>query len=312
MGSVMITVDQIVAQLHDSTGPVSARMRSIFSLKSLATAQAVRALEHSLLSDPSALVRHEVAYVLGQMCAADALPTLKAVLEDPSEDVMVRHEAAEAMGAIAHTSVLPLLEKYAADASLAQEITETCLLAVNRIRWAHSAHEKQIHKPFASVDPAPPEDNKDVHHLKSVLCDASQPLFERYKAMFALRNKADEQAVLALCAGMQADKHSALFRHEVAYVLGQMQHPASIPTLERFLSDQKEHEMVRHEAAEALGSIGSTAAEKILSHFRTDEKDVVRESVEVALDISEYVSGSDLHYAQKVDGLTKSRSIQPT
>ncbi|KAI0564481.1 Deoxyhypusine monooxygenase [Gracilaria domingensis] len=246
------------------------------------------------------------------MCATDSLPTLEKVLQDASEDVMVRHEAAEAMGAIAHTSALPLLERYASDQSLAQEIRETCLLAVHRIKWLQIAHGNAPDVPYTSVDPAPAHHEQDVDQLRTVLCDTSKPLFERYKSMFALRNKGGEQAVLALCAGMQADKESALFRHEVAYVLGQMQHQASIPTLQYFLSDQNEHEMVRHEAAEALGSIGSVTAEKILSQFRTDRKEVVRESVEVALDISDYVSGHDLHYAPHADIVTKSSPLQPT
>ncbi|PXF50154.1 Deoxyhypusine hydroxylase [Gracilariopsis chorda] len=307
----MTTAEQIISQLLDRNSPVAARMRSIFSLKGLATPQAVQALEKSLVTDPSALVRHEVAYVLGQMRAIQSLPTLTKVLENAAEDVMVRHEAAEAMGAIAHNSVLPLLDRYAADASLAREIRETCVLAVNRIRWyQHQTTPAQA--PYTSVDPAPPEQGKDVSQLQDLLCDASKPIFERYKAMFALRNIGGEQAVLALCAGMDAEKESALFRHEVAYVLGQMQHSASVPTLARFLKDQQEHEMVRHEAAEALGSIASPQAEKILDQFRADEKDVVRESVEVALDISDYISGDHLHYAQKINGASNTTSLQAT
>lgn len=212
---------------------------------------------------------------------------------------MVRHEAAEAMGAIADNSVLPLLKQYAQDQSLAQEIRETCQLAVNNIRWSEQAHT-QPDSIYTSVDPAPPIEGRSIKQLRSMLCDVESPLFKRYSAMFALRNKGGEDAVMALCDGMVADKNSALFRHEVAYVLGQMQHEASISTLEKCLQDHEEHEMVRHEAAEALGSIGSAKADTILAEFRNDKKDVVRESVEVALDISDYVTGHDLHYAQKL------------
>ena len=65
---------------------------------------------------------------------------------------------------------------------------------------------------------------------------------------------------------------SALFRHEVAYVLGQMQQPSAIPHLSEVLANSKEHDMVRHEAAEALGSCigmddgqGVTEKEKVIS-----------------------------------------------
>ena len=52
------------------------------------------------------------------------------------------------------------------------------------------------------------------------------------------------------------NQKSALLRHELAYVLGQMQMDEALPTLKKILSDLNEHVMVRHEAAEALGAIG--------------------------------------------------------
>ncbi len=59
--------------------------------------------------------------------------------------------------------------------------------------------------------------------------DVNLGLFERYKAMFSLRNLGTEEAVLQLARGFEDD--SALFRHEIAYVFGQLQHVASVPSL---------------------------------------------------------------------------------
>jgi hypothetical protein len=42
--------------------------------------------------DPSALFKHELAYVLGQMKNKTALPLLEKVLMDEKQDIMVRHE----------------------------------------------------------------------------------------------------------------------------------------------------------------------------------------------------------------------------
>jgi hypothetical protein len=42
--------------------------------------------------DPSALLKHELAYVLGQMKNPYAIPILNKTLEDLTEDPMVRHE----------------------------------------------------------------------------------------------------------------------------------------------------------------------------------------------------------------------------
>jgi len=43
-------------------------------------------------NDPSALLKHELAYCLGQIKKTVALPTLESVLRNKSEDPMVRHE----------------------------------------------------------------------------------------------------------------------------------------------------------------------------------------------------------------------------
>ena len=48
-------------------------------------------------ADHSALLKHELAYCLGQMKKTSALPTLESVLRDTSEDPMVRHEVKEPM-----------------------------------------------------------------------------------------------------------------------------------------------------------------------------------------------------------------------
>lgn len=55
--------------------------------------------------------------------------------------------------------------------------------------------------PYRSVDPAPPAQRKSVPELRTQLLDNSLPLFERYRAMFALRNLGSEEAVLALGDG---------------------------------------------------------------------------------------------------------------
>ena len=43
-------------------------------------------------ADESALLKHELAYCLGQLKKTSALPVLESVLKDESENPMVRHE----------------------------------------------------------------------------------------------------------------------------------------------------------------------------------------------------------------------------
>jgi len=90
------------------------------------------------------------------------------------------------------------------------------------------------------------------------------------------------------------ESRSALLKHEIAYVLGQMQNDAAVPFLIERLEDLGEDVMVRHEAAEALGAIGNRGALATLEKFIGDEEIVVSESCEVAIDLLNWVSRSDI------------------
>ena len=93
-----------------------------------------------------------------------------------------------------------------------------------------------------------------------------------------------------------------MFRHEIAYVLGQVQSPACVQELIERLKMTDENEMVRHECAEALGSIAHEECQKVLEEYLKDSVVVVKESCEVALDMCEYENSPEFQYA---DGLVK-------
>jgi deoxyhypusine monooxygenase len=128
--------------------------------------------------------------------------------------------------------------------------------------------------------------------------------------MFGLRDLASPPdlptavpAIEALAKGFTDP--SALFRHEIAFVFGQLSHPASIPALTAALSDLSEESMVRHEAAEALGSLGDEeGVEDTLKRFLNDKEQVVRESVVVALDMAEFEKGGETEYALMPEATT--------
>ena len=64
------------------------------------------------------------------------------------------------------------------------------------------------------MDPAPPSSAfsiSEVNDLRRKLLDKELPLFERYRAMFALRNIGTPAAVDALADGFSDD--SALFKY---------------------------------------------------------------------------------------------------
>ena len=80
--------------LSDRKAPMKARYRALFTLKNLGGEEAINTIA-SNFSDPSALLKHELAYCLGQMQDQQALDVLRNVVRDVKQDVIVRHEAGE-------------------------------------------------------------------------------------------------------------------------------------------------------------------------------------------------------------------------
>ena len=102
---------------------------------------------------------------------------------------------------------------------------------------------------------------------------------------------------------------SALFRHEIAYVLGQIQHDACVAQLTENLEDVHESPMVRHECAEALGSIATEECMNILKNYLHDNERVVKESCVVALDMCEYENSDDFQYADTMAKLKQGEGL---
>ncbi|XP_008235715.1 PREDICTED: deoxyhypusine hydroxylase-B [Prunus mume] len=283
-------------RLLDPTQPISERFRALFSLRNLKGPGPRNALI-TATRDSSNLLAHEAAFALGQMQDADAIPALVAVLNDLSLHPIVRHEAAEALGAIGLESNVPLLENSLA-LDPAQEVKETCALALNRIEQLKDSGNQSLDEksPFMSVDPAAPAtSSSSVNQLREVLLDEKKNMYERYAALFALRNNSGDEAVSAIVDSLGSK--SALLRHEVAYVLGQLQNKDASAALSNILMDRNEHPMVRHEAAEALGSIADDQSVSLLKEFAKDPEPIVSQSCEVALSMLEFErSGKSFEY----------------
>lgn len=213
--------------LNDSSRPLKERFRALFTLKNIGGLTAVDQIR-TCFKDSSALLKHELAYCLGQMQNPAAIGILTNVLKDLSQEPMVRHEAGmlksslfnfqklkqdmqnilyflslgEALGAIGDSRVIPLLEKYCKDS--VPEVAETCELALSRLRWLQSTDniESLQNNPFLTIDPAPSSEITDVDVLRKILLDENKSLFDRYRAMFSLRNLGTSDSILALVKGI--------------------------------------------------------------------------------------------------------------
>jgi deoxyhypusine monooxygenase len=331
--------------LAEPSNPIGMRMRAAYYLRQLytdlvaaakgensdytdrSTSTCTRDVIDSLCMELSdirhgSLMRHEFAYVLGQLRDARSCDTLETILLDGNDCVMVRHECAEALGAIGSDRSLPILQQVMEKNTQLPELSETCQLAINVMEWRKNGSDPETQpatcacmmNPYSTTDPAPPHPlhaDTPIQELGNILMNHDQSMFERYRAMFSLRNRGGSDAVVQLCRALTDDTSSALLRHEVAYVLGQMQHPISVEALEISLRRTDEHPMVRHESAEALGAIDGRweDVERILQEFTKDHDIVVRESCLVALDAADYwrseqVIGEEFDIDNDIEGTT--------
>jgi deoxyhypusine monooxygenase len=141
--SAVDVVARLEAELLSESVDVTRKYRALFALRNVASESAVRALEKCLLTadgdesraakESSALLKHEVAYALGQIGLQSSVPTLERVLSDAHAHPMVRHEAGEALGALGVPEADPILQRFVDDP--VREVAETCRLALDRLAF---------------------------------------------------------------------------------------------------------------------------------------------------------------------------------
>lgn len=144
------TILALRKSIVSETTPLPVRFRALFSLKHLAqttsdNATVVACVEAIAagFGSPSALLKHELAYCLGQTRNDAAVKPLRDVLADLDEDPMCRHEAAEALGALGWANNLDILHEYRDRPGENVSIVETCEIAIDRIEWENSKEKKE-------------------------------------------------------------------------------------------------------------------------------------------------------------------------
>lgn len=90
----------------------------------------------------------------------------------------------------------------------------------------------------------------NVGELQLALLDIGNPIAKRTHAAFILRTIGTAECATILMEALKNRLDSSLMRHELGYILGQMQHPHVCPILIRILEDETEDILVRHECAE--------------------------------------------------------------
>jgi len=282
----VLTSRELGDLLCDSSVPIATRMRTCFQLRALGGDEVFQQLDRGIWASDSDLLKHEICYVMGQMQNREALPFLKSYLANQNLTPIIRHEAGEAIAAIGDVTTIPFLETFVEDPH--EEVAETCQLAVKQLK-EHQKKQNIVRMSNAgSVDPAPPfpPGSKSIPELEKTLLDETEEMWTRYRALFSLRDLSTDIAVETICKAFTTK--SALLRHEIAFVLGQMMNRTALPALNKVLLNTEEHGMVRHEAAEAIGSIAEDDSLEMLNKLRTDKERVVAESCDVALDMHSF------------------------
>lgn len=295
--------------LLDESKHVKIRMNALFRLRTLGTLESIKSLQQVLIKEKSSdLIRHEVCYCFGQMLASEENKEeiqsflYKEVFEDPKKyNSIVLHEAAEALGNINSDNNVKLLEQFLNYGD--DIIRETCEISVENLKWMVNTNNGEtegldkITLFYHTNDPSPPfnlkteEKYQNIENIRAILHDENENIFNRYRALFTLREFNNELAITYLCECFDKkykNKFSPLFKHEVSFILGQMCLVAknALIGLETVLQDEEEDPIVRHETALALGEI--TRSKDLLIKYCRHENQLIRESCEIALDFVDY------------------------
>ena len=224
---------------------------------------------------------------------------LERVVESGDAQIVV-HEAVEALGNLNSENTVRLIERYKdSNQDISAMVVETCELAQDLIRWNKDTNMgasegidlKKLK--FRTNDPAPPFNYQadptyaDVSRLQQILLDnANYSLFERYRAMFTLRELYTEDSCRAICQTLlpeNFEKCSALLKHEVAFVLAQMEKVfhIAVPFLMASCVDDNEAAIVKHEGLVAVGEMIDDKS--MIEHLLQHPDPIVAQSCAVAL-----------------------------
>jgi deoxyhypusine monooxygenase len=309
------SASSIAELLADHTADISKRYNAIFEARSFLTDEAtVEAIKNLLdgFKTKSVLLRHEACYVLGQVGHLAATERLRKILADDMEHEITRHEAIEALAAIGDIKSIDLIDSIANSPDSTIPMKETCILALNKLKKSESGVSETSN--FNTKDPINIEDSsvvyttEDIQTLRDYMLADSTSLQEKYETLFKLRNVKDPngepsmEAARAVAYLMKNDRSSALFRHELAFVLAQMAFGRPddqlIELVQECFTNEQEHSMVRHEAAIALGSIGGKKSKLVLAQYIEEndptsaesslDQQIVLESCQVSLESLKY------------------------
>ncbi|CBZ51187.1 putative PBS lyase HEAT-like repeat domain-containing protein [Neospora caninum Liverpool] len=237
----------LLESLNHDQGSVLFRHEATYVLGQLGCQDAGEPLL-KILKDTSEheMVRHEAAEALSALGYETSLPVLQEVAADESVPLTVRQTCELSV----HSLLTKIEEKHAAEGTSPAPLTpsraatsasspadvpaageEGAVQAKNDedlwwIREENAYRDRQ----FNTIDPSEPYPNcteEDLPWLTAQLLNDEEKLWSRYRALITLRNLNSPTATAMLALVLSRDASSALLRHEIAFVLGQLRIPSS-------------------------------------------------------------------------------------
>ena len=119
---------KIILDLNENQ---EARIQAAFHLENAGDEESIDVLGKALVQDPSPIVRHEIAFSLGETAHPNSAGKhlMKAIEED--ENIFVVHESLLALGTLGKKEFIPFVKKYLNDPR--PEISESAEISLQRI-----------------------------------------------------------------------------------------------------------------------------------------------------------------------------------
>lgn len=128
-----VNEDHWVKRLLDLNLTKEERIQAAFHLENSVEDASISALGKALFTEPSPIVRHEIAFCLGE-CGHPKLAAkylMDAVEED--KNIFVRHEAILALATLGKQEFIPFIERFVDDPAL--EVAESAQIALERVKF---------------------------------------------------------------------------------------------------------------------------------------------------------------------------------
>lgn len=123
--------------LDDTNTSQNDRIQILFQLMNMKTSQAKQLVFEVLKKDKCRIVRHEAAFVLGEIGDQESIQYLKTILETEKTPIVV-HETLFALGTTGNRDLIPFLRKF--ENSTEYVISESAKIAIDRIQLIKSPY----------------------------------------------------------------------------------------------------------------------------------------------------------------------------